>query len=189
MAPEKDTVLRMFEAPPAPGALGDPPPAPLDSFDPASLEIDDRAIRYIARARETYADLRQCSAQLAGLLLLTQIGGASVLSDHPMLIAAQNSLAAARSDIWSEEPPSLAIAHRDHLRRAAEMLSRATREATHKRLERDGRDIDRLLAMVKEAWREMHCAALALPGFQVVGFGQSCCAAHASACQQRFQAR
>jgi hypothetical protein len=68
MKSDRATILGMFERPTTGGLLGETPPAPIDTFDPASLEIDDRAVRYIVQARETYADLRHCSAQLASLL-------------------------------------------------------------------------------------------------------------------------
>lgn len=187
MAYEKQTIRRLFERPSTDArAFDDTASLPAVSFDPASLKIDDQTIRYIARAREDYADLRHCAAQLASLLLLASLGGARSLADHSMLSAAQENLVRSRCDILGETPPPCAAAHRDHLRRAAALLSAVALQARERRL--DDCDIDRLLAILKEAWGEMHRAALALPGFQVVSFGQSCCAVHASANQQRFQA-
>lgn len=188
MKSDRATILGMFERPTTGGLLGETPPAPIDTFDPASLEIDDRTVRYIVQARETYADLRHCSAQLASLLLLAAVGGGSDLAEHPTLGSVRDGLAAIRGHEWSEDAPPLALAHRDHLRRATALLNAATREAGQKGIEGNDRRVDRLVAIVKEAWSEMHAAALAIPGFQVMSFGQSCCAVHAAQYQHGFQA-
>jgi hypothetical protein len=188
MTSDKAALLRLFESPGASNALGETPPAPIEEFDPASLETDARTIRYVVRARETYADLRHCSAQLASLLLLATIDRRAGLADHPMLGVVREGLAAIKDEVWSETAPPSLVAHSDHLRRAAILLSAATREAGQKSLLGDERQVDRLLALVKEAWSEMRAAALAAPGFQVVSFGQSCCAAHAAPYQRDLQA-
>jgi hypothetical protein len=158
------------------------PPAADEAFDPASLQMDDRAINYIARARATYSDLRHVAAQLASLALAATLGGGPGLCEHPMLATVRETLSALGDDLWSGAPPPVARAHCDHLRRATALFVTAADDA------RQARGVEAWLQFVHQAWGEMHAAARALPGFAVVSFGQSCCAAHAAQDQQRFQA-
>lgn len=144
-----------------------------------SCKLDDRTIAYALTVRATFDSLRQAVAQLAGLLVLASSGARSSIIDHPMLERAIAQQAEAEDLIERVKVPTPAMHHHYHLRRASAGIGRALASAANLGYRRDGAVLDQILAELREAWRELHRTTHFLPGFQVVDFGQACCAAHA----------
>lgn len=177
--PPRDVLRRLSDQPGA-GFGGPDLPGPA-AFDAVTLaaEVDDRCRAYIADVRQDFQDIRHALAQLAGLLLLEQMGGAGAsVVDHPMLVAAREEVALASDNLKSRRPPPAARHHHHHLLRAAGLVC-AVVEWAPARLRRDGKEAaTRLAAALRTAWDELRHAENALPGFETVNFGQSCCAMH-----------
>ncbi len=143
-----------------------------------SYELDDRTIAYALAVRAAFDSLRQAVAQLAGLLVLASSGARSSILDHPMLERATARRAEAEDLIERAKVPTTAIHHHHHLRCASAGIGRALALAANLSYRSDDAVLDRVLAELREAWRELHRTTQFLPGFQVVDFGQACCAAH-----------
>lgn len=179
--PSRDQVLRLSDTPG--GSLVGPElpgPAVFDA-DALSVEVDDRCRRYISEVREDFQDLRHALAQSAGLLLLEQIGGAAAnLPDHPMLVAVRKEIARVGDNLRSVHPPPTARHHHLHLLRAADLIGSVVERVTLT-LRRDGAAaVTALAADLRAGWDELRHAENALPGFETMNFGQSCCAMHAA---------
>jgi hypothetical protein len=137
-------------------------------------ELDDRTLTYVLAARPAFDLLRDAASQLAALLVLAAAGGRSA-QDNPVFALAR----AAQSEAWDLigvlRPGQHGAHHHRHLLACAEVLKWAFEEASqtlHKGSE------ERALTLLREALRQLHFAAAALPGFEVVSFSQACCAAH-----------
>jgi hypothetical protein len=131
--------------------------------------VDDATAAYIVDTRKQFEDLRQASAQLAGLLVLAAAGSKSAGPHHPMLEAAHLLYENAFEAIRSARVPVPARRHHAHLLRAAQALHRAFIEA------RAGVEIDPVLRPLRAAYTHLQQAANELPGFDMVAFDQGCC--------------
>ncbi len=139
------------------------------------IVVDDATAVYILEARKCFEDLRQASAQIAGVLVLAAAGGKSATPDHPMLKAAAELHREALDHVRSARPTGAAGPHHEFLTRAAEALTIALSAAgSGKRC----MDVAAVLPPVREAYGYLQRAATALPGFSMVAFEQGCCAVH-----------
>lgn len=134
-----------------------------------SPPVDDATAEYILRTRTCFEDLRQVSAQIAGVLVLAAAGGKSATSDHPLFKAAAELHRAAFDGVRSVRPTERARAHHRCLEQAAGALAVAL-AAAH------GAEVDPILVPVRAAYAHLQRAAHLLPGFEMVAFGQGCCA-------------
>jgi hypothetical protein len=133
-----------------------------------SLPVDDVTAAYILETRKCFEDLRQVAAQIAGILVLAAAGGKSATPDHPMLKAADDLHQAAFDELRRVRPTERARAHHRCLLQAGAALEIALWEA--RRME-----VDSVLIPVHAAYAHLQRAAGALPGFEMVAFGQGCC--------------
>ena len=138
-------------------------------------EIDDETIAYVLESRQHFEDLKQASAQLAGLLVLAAAGAKSASPDHPLLTAAQQILIQVVDGVGAARVTARARRHHAHLRRAVQSIGSALDIArTH--LGRPGRvDVDPILVPLRAGYAHLQRAAGALPGFHMVDFEQGCC--------------
>lgn len=167
-----------------------PPPPELVRSDPCATDemklelalsgrLDDQTVAYVMATRSCFDSLRQVAAQLAGLLVLASSGGRTTVLEIPVLDLAVRTLCEARDAILSGAVPPAASHHHLHLRRAADRLGEALATTrTRSSLRDDDPTVEAILKQLREGWQELHRAARALPGFQVVDFSQACCALH-----------
>lgn len=163
--------------------LNDPPALPGTGADTPipqlqSAKLDDATTAYVVRMREPFEQLRQASAQLAGLLVLAASSGQAI-AGHPMLALASEALEQAKDSIWSAAIPARAGHHHRHAVQAAKDLDIALAAARRSLVRRDEKAIDGVLAPLRAAHQHLLWATSALPGFEVVALSQACCAQHA----------
>jgi hypothetical protein len=144
----------------------------------AGPALDDRTAAYILKARTSFEALRNAAAQLAGLLVLASVGARERVLDEPILAQAESAYREAEEKLRSTEAPAPAAHHYHHLSLASERIGEALRIARQGSLRLNEASFDRAHQALRAGWREMLSASRALPGFQVVDFTQSCCAAH-----------
>lgn len=137
--------------------------------------VDDSTAAYILETRKCFEDLRQVTAQIAGVLVLAAAGGDSATPDHPMLAAAAGLHAAATDLLRGIRPTERARAHHHCLTQAADSLAIAL--VASNRLEIDP-VIDPILVPLRAAYAHLQRASNSLPGFEMVAFAQGCCAVH-----------
>jgi hypothetical protein len=131
--------------------------------------LDDQTAAYILESRKYFEDLRQVSAQLAGLLVLAAAGSKSAGPHHPMLDAAEELYREAVEGIQYARVTARAERHHHCLLLAAAAL-RGALSAAHRRLE-----IDPVLIPLRAAYDHLQRASNELPGFEMVAFDQACC--------------
>jgi hypothetical protein len=137
--------------------------------------IDDRTAAYTIAVHPHFEDLRQASAQLAGLLVLTATGSKEASPHHPMLDSAKHACAQALDGVkrTSTMVSDQTRPHYRHLLDASDALRRALASADAWPI-----DVDAVLAPLGVAYRHLQAASRALPGFQMVSFEQACCSVH-----------
>lgn len=145
---------------------------------PADPVIDDRTAAYVLKTQPSFDGLRSAAAQLAGLLVLASIGGRDRVLDEPLLEQAESAHKEADDELRITDAPTPAAHHHFHLSLASERIREALRIARQGSLRIDDASLDRAHLALKAGWQEMLSASKALPGFQVVDFTKSCCAAH-----------
>src|SRR5580658_7388886 len=136
--------------------------------------IDDATAGYILETRKCFEDLRQVTAQIAGVLVLAAAGGTSGTPDHPMLEAAAELHREALDRLRGVRPTERARGHHLCLTEAAQALSIALSIALSGR---QRIEIAPVLLPVRAAYAHLERAAGTLPGFEMVAFQQGCCAA------------
>lgn len=170
--------LRLAEAPAAlPATLAAEACTPPAAAPPAGL--DDRLAAYIAAAQGPFDNLRQAASQTAALMVLAVSGARSATPDHPMLALAEALHEEALDALGAMRVPDAARHHAYHLRAAARRIGGALAAARSQLHGGDAGAMDAVLAPLNAGWTELRHAGAALPGFEVIGFSQSCCAAHA----------
>ena len=140
--------------------------------------VDGQTAAYIWQVQASFDSLRQSAAQLAGLLVLASIDKRGRILDPPILGCAINAQREVEDALRTMLVPQNAAHHYYHLSLAAERIGAALRIARERSLRSDDAALDQMVQMLRAGWEEMLSAARALPGFQVVDFGRSCCAVH-----------
>jgi hypothetical protein len=138
-----------------------------------SHQLDDATAQYILETRKCFEDLRQVTAQIAGVLVLAAAGGKSATPDHPMLEAAAELHREALDQLRAVCPTERAREHHLCLTRAAQALSNALATA---RVGGQRMEVTPILLPVRAAYAHLQRAADTLPGFEMVAFEQGCCA-------------
>jgi hypothetical protein len=138
----------------------------------------DRTAEYVLETQASFESLRRAAAQLAGLLVLASIGGRDRVLDEPILEEAMSAHREAEDKLRATPVPAAGAHHHYHLSLASERIGDALRIARQGSLRLDDASLDRTVQVLRAGWQEMLSAGKALPGFQVVDFTRSCCAAH-----------
>jgi hypothetical protein len=131
--------------------------------------VDDETAAYIVEARRQFEDLRQVSAQLAGLMVLAAAGSQCAGPHHPMLVSALRMHEEASEAMQHARVPARAIRHHLLLLAAAESLAGALVAAQR------GIAVDPVLIPLRAAYSQLQQASNELPGFPMVAFEQGCC--------------
>jgi hypothetical protein len=139
---------------------------------------DPRVFDYVVAAQGRFESLRQCAAQLAGLLVLASAGGRTD-AEHPMLELARNAHGAAADATLSASAPAGAGHHHHHMLAAARSLTAALAAMPGALSKRDTGSVDEAFHPLNTAFRELQNASRCLPGFEIIDFEQGCCAEHA----------
>jgi hypothetical protein len=140
-------------------------------------DIDDRTAAYVLEQRRHFEDLRQVTAQLAGLLVLAAAGASGAAPDHPLLNTADRLFRDAVDGIRGARVTERARRHHQCLLRAVTAVGLAV-DAAHAHLGRPGvhADIDPILVPLRAGYAHLQRAADALPGFEMIAFDRGCCA-------------
>ena len=153
------------------------PEAPPEAWTTAEGQgLDDETLAYVLAARPAFDTMRQAAAQLAALFVLAAAGGRSA-QDNPIFAMARSAQAESHDLIRSLRPSLPGAHHHHHLLACSRMLGAAcdaASETMHKG------ENETALTLLQKALRQLHFAAAALPGFEVVALNQSCCAAHSA---------
>ncbi len=146
----------------------------------ADERTEKAVIGYIAAARPVQERISQTLTQVAGFALL-------VMTSRHRAPLAEGSLAGAREEaarvaesVRALAVPGPAAHHYHHLRGAADMLGQSCAAAlacTGARASQAERAT--LTRALREASDHLRATARLLPGFELVDFGQACCAVHA----------
>ena len=149
------------------------------SGDGYAATLDDDTIAYVLAAQKSFRKLRQAISQIAGALVLDAASGTkSSIADDGFRLA-RISMAEVLDLFGSASPSRSSTHHHHHLGIAiglvGEALAAQKRSSGMPSAANPERD---LLPLLKRAWQELNHAVRALPGFDMVDFGQACCAFH-----------
>jgi len=145
----------------------------------ANSQAEQAVLRYVAAARPVQNLISATLTQVAGfaLLLLTSRSRASLAEGA--LAGAHEAAKRACEEVRALAVPDIAAHHHHHLRGAAEALLQACAAALdHGRMEGPDQG-DALSRALRVSSDHLRMTARLLPGFELVDFGQACCAAHA----------
>lgn len=147
--------------------------------DDYARDLDDDTISYVLAAQKAFSKLRQAISQIAGSLVLDAASDrGSGLSEEGYRLA-QASMSEVADLFASAEPTQRASHHHHHMRLAIEVVAEALASRRYSAGLLRGLQSERdILPLLKAAWTELASANRALPGFEMVDFGQACCAFH-----------
>jgi hypothetical protein len=139
-------------------------------------DLDEGTVAYVLENRKHFEDLRQVTAQLAGLLVLAATGARSAVPDHPLLQTADRLFQESVDGLRRAQVPVRARPHHEAVLHAVAAVGAAL-DAAHAGLGRHGNgvDIDPIMIPLRAGYAHLHRAAHALPGFEMVAFDQGCC--------------
>jgi hypothetical protein len=137
--------------------------------EPVCDAVDDETAAYIIEARRHFEDLRQVSAQLAGIMVLAAAGSQCAGPHHPMLNSAARLHEETSEAVQRACVPKRARRHHLVLIAAAESLAEALAAAQR------GLAVDPVLVSLRAAYGKLQQASNELPGFPMVAFQQGCC--------------
>jgi hypothetical protein len=140
-------------------------------------EQDSATVAYVVAVRPAFEMLKHAAAQLAAFFILATTGSQAAGPDHPLLAEAGRAVQEATDGVRAAPGVTeIAAHHHRHLLRAAAAI-RATLSALQDTAWiKDRALLDPALQRLKAGWQELHWATAALPGFEMVQLGQSCCA-------------
>lgn len=145
----------------------------------ANCRADQAVLRYVSAARPVQQLISETLTQVGGyaLLLMTSRSRASLAEGA--LASAREAALRASEKVCALAVPDLATHHHHHLRSAAEMLLQACAAAlAYSRIDASEQS-DALVRMLRASSDHLRTTARLLPGFELVDFGQACCATHA----------
>lgn len=148
------------------------------AFDSGFDMLDPKVFDYVIAAQPRFDLLRQSAAQLAGLLVLAAAGGRCD-GGHPMLACAREAFGSASDATLGIVPPSGAKHHHHHMIAVVGNMKQAFAAMPAALASRDRTSVDAAYLPLSAAFRQLQQASRCLPGFEVVDFGQGCCAGHA----------
>jgi hypothetical protein len=145
----------------------------------ANSRADQVVLRYVAAARPVQQLISDTLTQVAGfaLLLMTSRNRASLAEGA--LASAREAAMRASEEARALVVPEIAAHHHHHLRAAAAALLQACVATLDcLRVDASGQS-DALVRTLRSSSDHLRTTARLLPGFELVDFGQACCAAHA----------
>jgi hypothetical protein len=145
----------------------------------ATAQQNGTLASYTLESQRVFEDFRQVLAQIAGLLVLAATGGKTATPHHPMLEISSELYRETADRLKMIAAPPEAGHHFSHLQSAARALEETLRDARAHLNHRIGKaGIDKVLLPLRVAQVEMNRVSRLLPGFEMVDFGQACCAEH-----------
>jgi hypothetical protein len=140
-------------------------------------QVDDETAAYVLEQGKHFEDLRQVTAQLAGLLVLAAARANGATPDHPLLATAEQLFHNAVDGIRHARVTMRARQHH-HCLLAAIAAVRQALDAAHTHLGRLSAhvDLDPVLTPLRAGYAHLQRAADALPGFDMIAFDRGCCA-------------
>ena len=140
--------------------------------------LDGRTADYVAAAQAIFGGLQDVIGRLAGVLVLEAMGHSQTVFDGPTLAAAREVTMDATERFRGLRPTPRSAHFNHHLARALSLVRDSVSLVENRRNDRTAaRDP---LPCLRGAWEELTSASNILPGFEIVDFGQSCCALHVS---------
>lgn len=145
--------------------------------------LEERAggalLAYIEAARPVQETLRQVLTQVAGCSLMIMTRSKPAMRPDAAMELARSAAAHAHEAVRALSVPAAAAHHFHHLRQASEALGWAFRAAGVCMAPGAGEsDREDLIRALKAATEHLRATAGLLPGFEIVDFGQACCALH-----------
>lgn len=141
---------------------------------------EERAVlHYVAAARPAQQLISETLTQVAGFALLLMTSRRRATLAEGALAGAREAAARASDEVRALAVPEAAAHHHHHLRGAAETLLHACVAALESRRIDASEPNDALVRALLASSDHLRATARLLPGFELVEFGQACCAAHA----------
>jgi truncated hemoglobin YjbI len=136
---------------------------------------------YTAESRPLHDRLKEVLTQFGGIALQVMLHRAGTFDMDTPLRHAGEALSELRQALQGLPVPAEAAHHHHHLCEAAREAGRAhDLIATARKVEADEGKRRELAAALRRAADHLRFATRILPGFEIVDFKQSCCAAHAT---------
>lgn len=145
----------------------------------ANSQADEVVLRYVAAARPVQQLISDTLTQVAGFALLVMTSRNRAPLAEGALAGAREAAMQASEAVRALAVPEIAEHHHHHLRAAAAALLQAC-VATLDCLRVDAcGQSDALVRTLQSSSDHLRTTTRLLPGFELVDFGQACCAAHA----------
>lgn len=145
----------------------------------ANSQADEVVLRYVAAARPVQQLISDTLTQVAGFALLVMTSRNRAPLAEGALAGARQAAMQASEAVRALAVPEIAEHHHHHLRAAAAALLQAC-VATLDCLRVDAcGQSDALVRTLRSSSDHLRTTTRLLPGFELVDFGQACCAAHA----------
>lgn len=146
----------------------------------ANETMEQAALRYVAAARVEQQLISETLTQVAGFALLLMTSRRRAALAEGALAGARDASARAVEAVRALTVPGAAAHHHHHLCGAADMLAQACAAASGgSRIDAAGDSHDTLVRALRASSDHLRATSRLLPGFELVDFGQACCAAHA----------
>jgi hypothetical protein len=153
--------------------------------DPTELGMDntadkmDQMVLYVREARPVQQLISDTLTQVAGFALLLMTSPKRVALAEGALAGAQEAAMRAADEVRALATPEIAGHHHHHLRAAATALVQACSATVDCLRSNATEHRDALVRALRASSDHLRSTARLLPGFELVDFGQACCAAHA----------
>lgn len=145
----------------------------------ANNQADKAVLRYVAAARPAQQAISQTLTQVGGYALLLMTSRSRAALAEGALAGARDAAMRAFEEVRALVAPDIARHHHYHLRGAAETLLQACVAAlAYSRIDASEQS-DALVRTLRASSDHLRTTTRLLPGFELVDFGQACCATHA----------
>ncbi|TPL85052.1 hypothetical protein [Mesorhizobium sp. B2-3-12] len=145
----------------------------------ADSQADQAVLRYVETTRPVQQLISQTLTQVGGYALLLMISRSRAALAEGALASAREAAMRASEEVRALVAPDIATHHHHHLRGAAETLLQACVAAlAYSRIDASEQG-DALVRTLRASSDHLRTTAHLLPGFELVDFGQACCATHA----------
>jgi hypothetical protein len=150
--------------------------------------IGKAMLGYIEASREVHGLLQQVLTQVAGYSLMLMTSSRSAPQLEGAISMARAAADRAYDQARALRAPAGAVHHQHHLLKASEATCSAfaAAETCAAPGAGDG-DRDALSRALRQATRHLQATTRLLPGFEMVDFGQACCAMYSTATRPRAE--
>ena len=139
--------------------------------------IDDATQCYIIVAQPVFNALLDGVRQMAALLILQAAGANKDVREHPMLAVLRDACAPLHDQVMQLKASPMASHFHRHLLGATQALHAGLRtDKSDHFTPQANASAEGALRAVKQALQQLTWASRALPGFETVAIGKSCCA-------------